>query len=49
MPKVTQLVSFVPRTFMVSLTFALSCLTFCGFSHPFLLTFQLACWFLKVS
>lgn len=49
MLKVRQLVSFVTWTFVVSLTFALSCLTFCDFSHAFLLTFQLTCWFLKVS
>ena len=45
MPKVIQLVSFVTRTFVVSFTFTLSCLTFCSFSYPFLLPFNLSAGF----
>lgn len=45
MPKVTQLVSFVTRTSVVSFTFTLSCPSFCSFSHPFLLAFNLSAGF----
>ena len=43
--KVIQLMTFVIRTFVVALTFALSCLTFCSSSYLSLLPFNLTAGF----